>query len=72
MNELVSIEWKNLNVGQMLYVHAVVVPRIEEVLCDYVLDLKELADEPKLKPLCNKDCEHCIFEEVCIEREEKK
>lgn len=40
--ELVCIEFKNMNMGQLLFVHAVVVPEIELVLAKYVKDLKQL------------------------------
>lgn len=45
MSELISIEWKNLNVGQLVYVQAVVMPAVEEVLCNYVKDLIDLGKE---------------------------
>ena len=68
MSEVVSIEWKNLNVGQMLYVQTVVMPAVEDVLSKHVRDLKELVVTPKEVCLCSKNCDHCIYSEVCIER----
>ena len=40
--EIVSIEWKNLSLAQLLFVQAVILPEIESVLLEHVLDLKEL------------------------------
>ena len=40
--ELVCIEFKNMNMGQLLFVQAVVIPEIELVLAKYVNDLKQL------------------------------
>ena len=40
--EIVSIEWKNLTLEQLLFVQAVIVPKIEKVLLEHVLDLKEM------------------------------
>lgn len=61
MNELLSIEWKNLNDAQLLYVQTEVVPKIEDVLCGCVRKLLDLASEPQVKPLCSRDCANCMF-----------
>ena len=64
---LVSIEWNGLNLEQMLYVNAVVMPKIYDVIGASMEDIMHLKDV-KCIPLCTRDCEHCVFEEVCIER----
>lgn len=40
--EFCSIEFTNLNLGQMLFVHAVVVPELHAVLNKYAKDIAEL------------------------------
>lgn len=40
--EICSIEWNCKNLGQLIFVQAVVLPRIMDVLCEYANDLAEL------------------------------
>lgn len=39
---MVSIEWHDLSLSQMVFVQAVIMPKIEELLQGYAEDLKEL------------------------------
>lgn len=43
--EFVSIEFHDLNVGQLLFVHAIVMPEIMTVIAKYVDDIDELEEE---------------------------
>lgn len=44
-DKIVSIEWHNLSIAQLLYVEAVVMPAITAVIMEHVDDIKELREE---------------------------
>lgn len=42
--EIVSIEFHDLSVGQLVFVHAVVMPQIMDVIAKHMKDLEDLED----------------------------
>lgn len=69
-NKHISIYVKNLSADQIIFLDAVVIPHLVEVLLNDGLEVTrvECVINRPVK-LCNGKCKECAFEEVCNERE---